>query len=234
MKRLMTGMRMLAMLALVGAAVGCVSSATSPRLARYRPSVGSGDRMRWEKNSSGIPDAVKSAPAGLQPGKPSSDASAPRRLRNGDRIIINKLGISPPEEIKDVIDENGSVTLSFVGPIKLEGLTTAEAEDAIEKAYIDGGYYKKINIVVVPQEYQYYVSGEVMKPGRYPLVAGTTLLRAITAAGGYTEYANPRKITVRRGDKVDTYNAKKIEDLKQDDPVLEPEDVLVVERTGWL
>jgi polysaccharide export outer membrane protein len=46
--------------------------------------------------------------------------------------------------------------------------------------------------------YLIYVLGEVKTPGRYPLKSKTTLLQAITLAGGFTPVAARNKIVVFR------------------------------------
>jgi polysaccharide export outer membrane protein len=224
-------------LALCVALAGCETYRTSPRLAHYRPRIaGAGQTpsaapARATRPLPRPPDlpatAVRSAVS-----TDAKDGGASRRLRCGDQLTISKLGIPQQEETKEVLDENGNVTLSYIGSVRLDGLTTSEAEDVIERAYVDGGFYKAIQIVVIAQAYQYFVRGEVRAPGRYPLTPGLTLLRAITAAGSYTEFANPRKITVRRGGKTLKFDAKFIEDpkAKREDPLIEPEDEIIVAR----
>jgi polysaccharide export outer membrane protein len=201
---------------------GCAVTGVSPVLERYRPDVSVTDRSAWQQAAG--QDSLFTATNG------SSATAAVRRLRIGDRVSISKCGIPQQEEIKDVIDDRGGVNLSLIGTVKIVGMTTSEAEEAIESAYVNGGYYSKITVVVVVQDDEYFVRGEVMRPGKYPLNPGVTLLRAITTAGGYTDFANARKINVFRRDKSFRYDAKKIEALEDRDPVIEPDDVIVVER----
>jgi len=220
----------------VSVGAGCASNGAGPRLARYRPDVDASDRSPWEQK----PVAVK--PVGQAPGAPAAALGAApaatnqalRRLRQGDRISISKLGIPQPEEIKDVIDDRGCVNLSYVGTVKIEGLTTSEAERTIEDAYVTGNYYRKITVIVVAQADEYFVQGEVARPGNYPLNVGVTLLRAIATAGGFTDFANPRKISIFRGGKVFHYDGEKIGNLKAEDPVVAPDDRILVARKGWL
>jgi polysaccharide export outer membrane protein len=48
---------------------------------------------------------------------------------------------------------------------------------------------------------RYYVTGEVFRPGAYPLVVPTTVFEALTLAGGFREFANKKNITIVRGAK---------------------------------
>jgi len=54
--------------------------------------------------------------------------------------------------------------------------------------------------VVVQQvnSYSVYVMGEVAKPGRYQLKTYSTVLQAISTAGGFTPYAAKNKMFVLR------------------------------------
>jgi polysaccharide export outer membrane protein len=43
------------------------------------------------------------------------------------------------------------------------------------------------------------VSGEVNRPGTYPLVTPITVMEALVQAGGLREFANKKKIVIIRG-----------------------------------
>lgn len=162
----------------------------------------------------------------------SGDVALPvqRILSRGDRIMISLRGIPRPEEIKNVVDGLGEVTLPLIGQVSVSGLTTSEAERLIESTYIDGGFYRKINIIVVAEDKVYFVQGEVARQGKFSMSGDVTLLQAITEAGGYTAFANPKKIKVIRGDQVLFYNARDIADGKETDPPILADDIIMVPR----
>jgi len=70
----------------------------------------------------------------------------------------------------------------------------------------------------------YYVTGEVRKPNSYKLTEGTTVIKAITVAGGFTEKAAEKKVRIIR--KVDGQETV-MEKVPLDEYVM-PEDVIVV------
>lgn len=70
----------------------------------------------------------------------------------------------------------------------------------------------------------YYVSGEVSKPGSYTLDTGTTIIKAITMAGGFSKIAAKGKVKVNR---IVDGEQKVYENVKMDMPVL-PDDVIIV------
>ena len=156
-----------------------------------------------------------------------------RRLKRGDKTAIFLRGIPISEDISEVVDDLGCVNLPLIGTVKLEGKTTSEAERLIENKYIHGGIYKSINVIIMSQPDKFLMQGEIKGPQKYGLVGDLTLLQAIAAAGGYTPYANPKKIQILRHNKKLYFNAVKIEDGKERDPLIRPEDIIFVPRKLW-
>jgi polysaccharide export outer membrane protein len=156
-----------------------------------------------------------------------------RVLRRGDRVLIYLRAIPEPEDLKDVIDDSGRINLPHIGKLNVEGLTTSEAESLIEKKYVEGGIYNSITAILVAQQYEYYVQGEVKRPGKYPLAGEITLIQAVSEAGGLTDYANRRKVEILRGQEVLRFNLGRIESGKQNNPIIQPGDVIKVDRGLW-
>lgn len=165
---------------------------------------------------------------------PKSGVTTARLLGRGQRIKVSLLGIPAPMEINFEIDGQGSVNLVWVGPVKLEGLTTSEAEALIQRTYIERDIFREVTAIVVAEEDKYFVDGEVKRPGQYPLTGNLTLLKSISAAGGYTDWANPKKIKILRGEKVIWHNGKRIAGGRDEDPLLSDGDIVYVERRGLL
>jgi protein involved in polysaccharide export with SLBB domain len=160
-------------------------------------------------------------------------ADGERRLRNGDRVIVQLRGITPPVEITDEIDDTGTVNLDHIGQVVIAGLTTSEAERRIESAYIVGQFYKKINVTVVAERDEFYVRGEVRNPGRFPLSRGMTLTMAIATAGGYTDYAKRSSISIKRGQQIVTVDATKVDKLQAPDPLIQRGDTITVNTRAF-
>ena len=64
------------------------------------------------------------------------------------------------------------------------------------------------------------------------LASGTTLLQAIATARGYSPYANEKKVTITRQEKISQYNMKEIEKDPSLDIKIEAGDVIKV-WTRW-
>lgn len=157
---------------------------------------------------------------------------APYRLRYGDPVIIFLRGILPKDDqIEDIVDERGYVTLPYVDDVLAAGRTSSELEREIQRIYIERQIYRSVTVSVVSPSQSFFVQGEVRLPQRYPLVSGTTVLQAIAAAGGYTEYAEPRKVSLTRGRDVKVINMRDVERNPQQDLSVESGDVIRVPRS---
>ncbi len=176
-----------------------------------------------------VDPAVAGAPAGDATVRTGFGAGQ-RVLSPGDRVMISLRGIPRPEEIKNVIDGSGNVTLPFVGQVRVADLTASEAERVIESAYIDGGIYISVNAIVVAEDKVYFVQGEVARQGKFTMSGDVTLLQAITEAGGYSPFANRRNIKVIRGGVNLLFDAQEIENGKTADPGVMPDDIIVVQK----
>jgi len=216
---------------------GCAgpSVAVNHRLVRYRPLV-SGTALTppaatpaatvlADTNGAAVAVVATSAVAVV-----SESYGVLRSLGAGDRIVIYLRGIPKQEEIKDIIDGVGEVTLPYIGEMKLVGLTTSDAERLIESTYVSRGIYKQVNVIVVAEDEVYFVQGEVARQGKFPLSGPVTLLQTISEAGGYSPFANRKKIKVIRGDVVLFYNARDIADGEVPDPPIQADDIIEVLR----
>jgi polysaccharide export outer membrane protein len=137
-------------------------------------------------------------------------------LRPGDQIEL-KLGGVPKTESTSVsgsytIDGSGSVNLPYIGRIKIGGLATGAAQSTIEGAYKVRGIYTNPTIVITMQEKSRFVNvgGEVKTPKRVPFTPDLTVLSAINAAGGFSAFADQRKVRLLRGNQVTIVDVKKV------------------------
>jgi polysaccharide export outer membrane protein len=215
------------------AAVLLAGCATSPheltRPERYRPDDEDRDPEAWVVvTEDGVP------PESEDDGKARESVPLARTLKRGGQVSIFLRGIPSPEEVIEIIDDLGSVSLPLIGTVEIAGLTTADAEDKIARMYMDSGYYKSITVNLVAEREEYFVRGEVKTPGAYEIAGDRSLLRAITAAGGYTDYARRSRIRImRQGQDTIVVNAGKIEQGHEPDPLIEPGDIIIVPKKFW-
>jgi polysaccharide export outer membrane protein len=211
-----------ALLVLLLTAAGCVSTGgglSSLKAKSYSPNEAGRDVWRWGGDAAG----------GNSTTRPLTNGFA-RALSKGDKVKISLTGIPQPEEIENVVNDFGFVTLPLVGSIQIEGLTTAKAEQRIRQTYIDKQFYKSIDVIVVAQEGEFFVRGEIKKEGVFPVSGDVTLMQGIIMAGGYTDYAKKTGIKLIRGRKTTVYDAEKIEKREIQDPLIRTGDIIVVPR----
>jgi polysaccharide export outer membrane protein len=94
-----------------------------------------------------------------------------------------------------------------VGEIVAAGLTPNKLQARITEGL--SGLLNNPQVTVQVQAVRskrYYVTGEVFRPGAYPLVVPTTVFEAVTLAGGFREFANKKNITIVRGEKRIKFN----------------------------
>jgi protein involved in polysaccharide export with SLBB domain len=125
------------------------------------------------------------------------------RLRSGDQLQIKidtGLGSqSTADQPSDVsINEDGYISLALVGRIKAEGLTASELAERIQANYVPRYYVRCTATVLVAQRF-FYVNGEVRNPNRYMWSEDVTLMKAISTASGFTDFANRQKVQLVRG-----------------------------------
>jgi len=116
---------------------------------------------------------------------------------------------------------DGNISLPILNEIKAAGLTPLQLKQGLTvrlKEFIES---PNVSVTVVEaNSFKVYVSGQVKTPGVYRLRSATTVLQIIPVAGGFTDWANQKKILIIRREnnkeKRFTVNYKKI--MKGDDP----------------
>lgn len=129
---------------------------------------------------------------------------------------------------------DGKISLPLADDIQAAGLTPQQLKNVI----IDKlkGFMESPAVTVTVMEansYKIFISGEVKNPGVFNIRRETTLLKAIITAGGFTEWANKRKILIissDNGKEQRTYvNYNKIVDGNIPDVVIKRGDTIIVQ-----
>ena len=124
------------------------------------------------------------------------------------------------------VSGDGRITFPLLGQLKVIDLTVTQIAEKLEKELADG-YIVNPQVNVFIEDFRsrvYYVTGEVEKPDAYKYEGETTVLRAITIAGGFTEVASKSKVKIVRKEN----NKEKIIKRARMDEIVLPNDVIVV------
>ena len=98
-----------------------------------------------------------------------------------------------------MVRPDGKISLLLLNDVHAGGLTVEQLRVAITEAA--SKYVEDPTVAVIVKQInsrKVFITGEVSKPGHYPLGGPTTVLQLIAQAGGVLEYANMEKIMVNR------------------------------------
>lgn len=159
------------------------------------------------------------------------DTTVDELIRVGDRIAVNYPDHPDgPKNTDEVIGNDGFLTVLLNKRIKVVGKTRQQAQTEIHQAFVPA-VYKRLTVLVRTDDRFFTASGEVRQPSRSIYTSDLTVLRALAAVGGFTEFSDKRHVELTRGDRrkfrVDAIKAQ--EDPTLDPPVY-PGDVIYVPR----
>jgi polysaccharide export outer membrane protein len=145
------------------------------------------------------------------------------RLGAGDTLsikVFNEEDLSAEVTLSDA----GTIPYPFLGEIKALGITIGELSQLITQQLADGYLINpSVNVQVIAYR-EFYINGQVEKPGAYPYKPGLTLQKAIALAGGRTERASSSKQFILRD------GQEKRQKVKADDKIL-PDDVITIDES---
>ena len=137
------------------------------------------------------------------------------------------------EEILVRLD--GMFTFPLINDIQAKGQTPMQVKKNIEEKLKDYVENPIVTVTVTTSgSKRFYILGEVVNTGEYPLVKGLTVLQAFALAGGFTEWASKKEIILMRNEdgqeKIFRVNYKDIikgKDFSQNIK-LQPDDTVIV------
>lgn len=187
-----TGVR-LALIGLLGA----------PLLAFARPEVPVQDQQKTTQPPTAQQPATPPAQSGAQQASPAQSAPPPGIgatyiIQPGDVLEVQ---VWKENEVSKTVPvrPDGKISLPLINDVVAAGMTadqlTADLSERFKKFISD----PQVTVIVTQVNSQrIYVMGEVIRGGTYPLLPGMTVLQGLSDAGGFTPFANPRKIYVLR------------------------------------
>ncbi|HEY0875858.1 MAG TPA: polysaccharide biosynthesis/export family protein [Vicinamibacterales bacterium] len=165
-------------------------------------------------------------------GTRAADADADYRLVPGDKLRIEVYKDAQLSQSLQVRPD-GKITLPLVGDVPAAGRTSNELRDTIASSlteYIANPVVTVIVVETVPPVY--YVVGEVNSPGPQPLTGQISVLQALSAAGGFRDFAKTKDIRIQRktptGMTTLRFNYKDAINGEQKPIFLQPGDTIIV------
>ena len=159
------------------------------------------------------------------------------RIGTQDLLEVQVLGVQDLRR-ETRVNAKGLIGLPLIGAVRVAGLTSAEAETLIAGLY-SKNYLQNPEVSIFVKEFtrqNVTIDGAVAKPGIYPLKGQTTLLQALANAGGQGALTDMTDVVLFRMEENERraikFDVTKIRSAEAPDPVLQPGDLIVVNRSA--
>ena len=177
---------------------------------------------------------TKPASSPVQSAATASTATVDASYKIGPQDVL-RVDVWKETEISRAVPvrPDGKISLPLLNDVQAAGLTAMELANVITEGLKKYMNNPQVTVTVTEiNSRRVYVTGEVTRPGAYPLLPNMTALQALTSASGFTQFANPKKVYVLRNENgkqvKHPFNYKAVLDGKQEDIPLQPGDTIVV------
>lgn len=141
--------------------------------------------------------------------EPNANIATPKnyRLGPGDEVVIDIWGASE-DRIRQTISPEGSIMISQIGPVYLNGLTIADANERVKDLFAQkyAGVEEEETDVALSlgqiRTIQVNVMGDVAIPGTYRLSPFSNVFHALYRAGGISNIGSMRNIQLVRDGRI--------------------------------
>jgi polysaccharide biosynthesis/export protein len=94
---------------------------------------------------------------------------------------------------------DGKISLPLLNDVQAAGLTPTQLAEQITESLKKYVTNPQVTVIVAQINSQrIYILGEVARAGAYPLLPNMTMLQGLSSAGGFTQFANTKKIYMLR------------------------------------
>lgn len=169
---------------------------------------------------------------------PDAPVASPQgQLSEGDLIKVTFPGASDLNLSQKIL-ANGTANLPIIGDVSAAGKRLGTFQKELEVKYRDHLTDPRVLVSLETPSAAIYVSGEVVQPGKVSLERPLTVLEAVMEAGGFTKFANRKRVVVVRN--VDGKQKRYVRNLGQTLKFgestafyLQPYDSVIVQQSLW-
>jgi polysaccharide export outer membrane protein len=159
------------------------------------------------QNEASPKKSVQPAVAAMADDEPKKAATTDPNYVIGPQDVLDVSVWKEPQVSRVVpVRPDGKISLPLLNDVQAAGLTPAQLGVQITeslKKYVTSPQVTVIVTIINSQ--RFYILGEVMKPGAYPMLPGMTVMQALSSASGFTPFAKMKSIYVLREE-----NGKKV------------------------
>jgi polysaccharide export outer membrane protein len=151
-------------------------------------------------NAKPAPGVAAPPPATLPAGVPATVLAAiPDYVIGAEDVLSIVFWRDKDMSTEVAVRPDGKITVPLLNDVHAAGLTPAQLKDLLVEE--SKKYVEDPNVSVVVKQInsrKVFITGEINKPGPYPLMAPTTVLQLIVIAGGLREYAHSDNVSIMR------------------------------------
>jgi len=132
----------------------------------------------------------------------------PNRYQVGSGDVIGvRVWREPELTMRQTVRPDGKMSMPLLGDVVVNGFTPNEIRDKLTAGLKEFIVNPNVMVeVIMVRSKKFTITGEIGRPGSYPLTGPTTVMDAITNAGGFRDFANRKKIVVIRGEERFKFN----------------------------
>ena len=119
----------------------------------------------------------------------------------GSGDVLEIVTWKEPDFTRDqvLVRTDGFLSFPLLNDVGAAGLTPTELKKSIEDGLTDYVSNPEVTVTIVTSGSQrFYILGEVVNTGEYPLAKNLTVLQAFALAGGFTQWASKDEIILMR------------------------------------
>jgi polysaccharide export outer membrane protein len=167
---------------------------------------------------------------------PPKGTPLPPSYQIGPNDVLSIYVWKEAELTRDVtVTPDGKISFPLIGEVVAEGKTVTELKQTITDKLQNFVTAPEVTVIVRESRSRtIYTIGKITRPGPYPLTSDMTVVQALSAAGGFAEWADTKIILIirREGGKETQlkFNYKEFTDGKNlgQNILLKPGDTIVV------
>jgi polysaccharide export outer membrane protein len=119
----------------------------------------------------------------------------------GTDVLTVSVWKEPDFSMNLVVRPDGMISLPLLGDVKAVGLTPMQLSMVLTEKLRKYVTDPQVTIIVNQINSRViYIVGEVNRAGTFPMLPNMTVLMALSGAGGFTQFANTKKIYVLRNE----------------------------------
>jgi polysaccharide export outer membrane protein len=179
--------------------------------------------------------AVTTAAANSASAAATNTEGSSEFIKRGDILLISFSDLPLPSALPPFdqkVRDDGSITLIYNHVFQAAGKRMGDLEREIRDFYVPS-YFRNLTVTVriAGDTRCFYLDGEVRVGGKIQYTGPITVSKAIASGGGFTDFANKRKVKLIRADgRTQIINCNDVLDHPERDPQVYPDDKIHVPR----